>query len=175
MVWIAGATVGAGGVSGVTFSSIPQTFTHLQVRVFGRGSVSFSDGLSAYLQANGDGASTSYAIHGLTSNGASISSQSALNSGTYSLQGALTDSNATAGTFGVAIFDLLDYTSTNKSKVIRCIGGHDRNGFGRASFGSGIYYSTSPITQLILATDGTLQEHSRVDLYGITSSQVTGA
>ena len=175
MVWIAGQTVGAGGPGNITFSSIPQTFTHLQIRIFGRGSTSFSQGLSAYVQVNGDGTAANYAVHGLFGNGSSAFSSAVTGAGTFSLQQALADSSAPANVFGVAIFDLLDYTSTTKNKVVRMIGGHDRNDSGRASMGSSVWLSTAAVTQLTVATDGAFTTGTRVDLYGITTSPVTGA
>jgi hypothetical protein len=175
MFHIAGQTIGAGGSSGVTFSAIPQTFTHLQIRVFGRGTTSFSAGLSAYFQLNGDGTGSNYAVHGLFGDGSSAFSSNATNAGTMSIQQALADSSAGANIFGVAIFDLLDYTNANKNKTARIIGGCDRSGSGRAILQSALYTPTSAITQIIVGTDGNFVQGSRIDLYGINSSSVTGA
>jgi hypothetical protein len=116
----------------VVFSSIPQNFSHLQLRVVGRGLNSFSDGLTMYLTFNNNNTSTHYQNHGLWGNGSSASSINNLNVGLITVQQVFPDVNATANIFGVAITDILDYTSTTKNKTIRTIGGYDRNGLGRA-------------------------------------------
>lgn len=175
MFHIAGSTIGSGGASGVTFANIPQQYTHLQIKIMGRGTASFSPGLSAYFQLNGDGTAANYAVHGLFGDGSGAYSSAATSAGTMSIQQALADSSTAANIFGVAIFDLLDYTSTTKNKVAKIIGGWDRNGGGRAILQSAVYFSTAAITQIIVGTDGNLVEGTRVDLYGITTSQVTGA
>ena len=58
---IATTTVGAGGASSITFSSIPSTYTHLQVRITAKG----NRGIvieNAYLTFNGD-SGTNYNAH----------------------------------------------------------------------------------------------------------------
>jgi hypothetical protein len=163
---IATTTVGSGGTSTVTFSSIPSTYTHLQLRILGRGSTSFSPGLTTYIKANGDSGSN-YAYHTLYGNGTSATSTATTSSGGLLLPQSLADSSATANIFGAVVCDLLDYTNTNKNKVIRMIGGFDTNGAGRISFGSALWLSTSAINELAISTDGTLQQYSQIALYGI--------
>jgi len=176
MHWIAGQTVGAGGAGNVVFSSIPQTFTHLQVRIFGRGTTSFTAGLSAYVQVNGDTTAANYTVHGLFGEGATVNPTFSLTAGTYSLQQVLGDSSAVAGTFGAAVFNILDYANTNKNKICKVLGGWDRNGGGRAAIGSGAWLSTAAINQVLVATDGNLVSGTRVDIYGITHNPLaTGA
>ena len=48
---IATTTVGGGGTSSITFSSIPQTYTHLQIRLLGKYAVS---GDTTLIRVNGD-------------------------------------------------------------------------------------------------------------------------
>ena len=70
---IATTTVGSGGTGTITFSDIPQTYKHLQIRAFGqsnRASVSF-DG--AKMKINGD-ATSNYSNHGLTGTGSAAGS-----------------------------------------------------------------------------------------------------
>jgi hypothetical protein len=66
-------------------------------------------------------------------------------------------------------------TNTSKNKVSRSLGGFDTNGAGRVVLYSGLYLSTVAINQIQIATDGNLVAGTRCDLYGITTSQVTGA
>jgi hypothetical protein len=175
MHWIAGQTVGSGG-GNITFTSIPQTFTHLHIRIFGRGTASFTPGLAAYVQFNGDGTAANYNVHQLFGDGSSVATNAYLTAGTLSLPQVLADSSATSGIFGTAIFDILDYTNTNKNKISKASGGWDRNGGGRASVSSGAWLSTAAINQIYVGTDGNLVEGTRVDIYGINSNPIaTGA
>jgi hypothetical protein len=174
MVWIAGQTVTAASAQ-LTFSNIPQTFTHLQARITGR-DASTTTSNPVFVQYNGFGGT--YPIyHGLSGNGATASSsygQSVLIA-LPSLPGA----SATANIVGSVIVDILDYTSTTKYKTTRAIGGCDLNGSGVVSLQSGFLDSTSAITSLTFGgsfnSPYAFATSTRVDLYGITTSQVTGA
>ncbi len=171
MVWIASQTLSSTATS-VTFSSIPQTFTHLQLRCFVRSDrVSTSDNI--YFRFNSD-AGNNYAFHYLEGNGASVSAGGAPS--TSVMLGALTSSTATANTYGINVVDVLDYSSSNKNKTIRNLAGFDLNGSGTAFIWSGMWMNTAAITTFnVLANVGSFIAGSRFDLYGITSSQVTGA
>lgn len=177
MVWIATQTVGAGGASSVVFSSIPSTFTHLQLRVFGRTGAGYeSDGFN--VRFNNDGGNN-YACHFLQGDSVNASSSSATVQSTLYIAGRLPGSTVTASIFGSTILDILDYTNTNKNKVVRSIAGFDPNNTSavvRVAMMSGVWLNTSAISQMeVLANSGGFAQYSRFDLYGITSSQVTGA
>jgi hypothetical protein len=171
MVWIAG--LNPGNATNVTFSSIPQTFTHLQLRAFGRTAFSTAD-WELWIQLNGVGG-TSYTYHILFGNGSSASSAGFISQG-FARIGSIPGSTATANAFGVSVCDILDYTNTNKNKTIRAIAGFDVNGAGTAGLWSSVYLDTSAITSITVGTaNSNFATGSRLDLYGITSSQVTGA
>jgi hypothetical protein len=165
MVWI-GSLSGAGA-----FANIPQTFTHLQMRICGRSTESGSV-VNMYARFSGD-AGLVYGGHSLAGDG------SASSAGAYSGYdaweiGVIPAAGATANVFGSHVIDILDYTNTNKFKTIRSILGYDANGSGNVSFRSGLWRNTSAITSISI-TYPPFATGSRIDLYGITSSQVTGA
>jgi len=85
---------------------------------------------------------------------------------------------AFASAFGVCILDVLDYRSTSKTKVLRSFGGNDLNGSGRVNI-TGIlpftFGSSTALQSLWFYIPSNYAAGSRFDLYGITSSQVTGA
>jgi hypothetical protein len=84
--------------------------------------------------------------------------------------------NDLASTYGAAIVDILDYASTNKFKVMRALSGGDCNGSGEVHLMSGAWNSNTAISSLLIASGtGNFAAHSRIDLYGITSTPVTGA
>lgn len=178
MVWIAGQTLSS-SASNITFSSIPQTFTHLQVRCFAKSSR--SDILVAANLINvqfNDDTAANYVVHRLRGSGSSAES-SASTSNAYVEFGNIPGSfSSETNMFGSSVTDILDYTNTNKNKVTRTIGGFDRNGDGYVGLLSGLWLSTAAINKIVIRFDAygnPLAAGSRFDLYGITTSSVTGA
>ena len=168
---ISTVTVGSGGSSTVTFSSIPSTYTDLQIRGIGRTNrANVEDGLC--LQLNNDTAGN-YNAHNLYGNGAAayseFTSATATKIETYWISG----NTSTAGIFGTVVIDILDYLSTNKKKTVRILGGFDRNGGGYVGLTSGLY-TVSPVaitSVTVFPTLGSLwQEYSQFALYGIKGS-----
>jgi hypothetical protein len=70
---IATTTVGAGGTSTVTFSSIPSTYTHLQIRYIARGSTTNPEGFILTFNNDSSG-SYGWGNHRLEGNGTAASS-----------------------------------------------------------------------------------------------------
>jgi hypothetical protein len=171
---ISTVTVGAGGVSTVTFSSIPATYQHLQIRYFAqsnRGTYSIDN---IQYQFNGDTGSN-YTLHYLQGAVASPGT-TALSGASVAQTGIRNDicGTTTGGQFGAGVVDILDYTNTNKNKVTRHLTGLDTNGFtsgfaGTVMLNSGLWTNTSAITSIKLNPQvGTaFTQYSSFALYGI--------
>ena len=164
---IATVTVGGGGSSSISFTGIPSTFKHLQIRLIGRTNRSDQNGDFFQTTFNGD-TSSNYSWHFLNGNGSSAgavsgSSQSMIEANR--IPGSLIGSNI----FGAIVIDLLDYADTNKYKTIRSLGGFDGNGSGEIYLNSGNWRSTSAISSITLTNSGsrTIQQYSQFALYGI--------
>lgn len=171
MTWIGG--LNPGNATNVTFSNIPQTFSHLQLRVFGRTAFAASD-WELWIQLNGDGGAN-YTYHLVFGDGASPAS-AGFTAQNFARIGSLTGANATANVFGVSVCDILDYTNTNKNKTVRALGGRDVNGTGNVGLWSSVWLNTAAITSITLGTaNSNFASGSRADLYGITVSSQTGA
>jgi hypothetical protein len=156
---ISTATVTSGGTSSITFSSIPQTYTHLQIRGFTLGSVTAQD---VKLQFNSDTA-TNYSIHYLQGNGTGAGA-AGLASQTY-IEIGITGTTTSPSGF---VTDILDYTNTNKNKTARSLLGYDNNGSGYAILFSGYWNSTTAISTITLTPySGTFNQYSSFSLYGI--------
>jgi hypothetical protein len=169
---IATTTVGAGGATTITFSSIPQTYTHLQIR--GYSTCGRSDGDDNYiLRFNGDSGSN-YANHKMFGSGAATSVASSTAQDRINLDFAISSPWIGSNNYSPMILDILDYTSTNKAKTVRYITGFDSNDGNRdrLSFASGLWTSTNAITSITLVADAnqTLSQYSTVALYGIKSA-----
>jgi hypothetical protein len=163
---IATVTVGS-PVSAITFSSIPSTYTHLQIRILARSTVASSTDMIA-IQLNNDG-SSSYRSHFLGGNGSSASAAST-GTQTYAELHYIPGSTASSNVFGSVVIDILDYVNTNKNKTIRALTGFDNNGNGDVQLNSALYISTSAVNRLdFYAGPGTnsFVQYTQFALYGI--------
>ena len=154
---IATVTVGSGGAANVEFTSIPGTYTHLQVRFLAQGGA-----VGLNVQMNGN-TSSDYVSHILYGTGSAVSAQGG-GGESYIPCGRI----PTATYFGVGVIDLLDYQNTNKYKTLRSLSGNDQNGSGAVWYFSGLYQSTTAISSLkFFSTTGNLSQYSHFALYGI--------
>jgi hypothetical protein len=160
---IATVTVGSGGSSTISFTSIPSTFTHLQIRLLAKWTYSGTDFTNIGIAFN---TSTSYAYHSTRGNGTTVVASAGTGSSFAYLQNFMP--SGSANTFGVSIIDILDYTNTNKNKTVRGLGGFDANGRGQISLVSGGSFNTAAINSITLTPDSdAFAEFSSFALYGI--------
>ena len=159
---IATVTVGSGGQSTITFSSIPSTYKHLQIRAIAKSAGAFTQGR---VKVNSDTSSV-YTLHQLTGNGSTATSNGYANeAGPVTIPIRMPD---TANIFGVIVMDILDYQNTSKFKTIRTLGGADLNGSGSMILSSNLFRSTSAISQLDFDGNGeNFAQYSQFALYGI--------
>jgi hypothetical protein len=163
------ATVTPNGSTGtVTFVGIPNTYTHLQIRMISKGNqpYSFPGGIQTIF--NGDTTSSNYYNHNLRGDGSSASASSA--SGNTSYFWASTGSNGT-NVYTVGILDILDYKNTNKFKTGRSLLGTDYNGSGMVILGSVLWNNTAAINSITLISDPTYTGNwttaTQFSLYGV--------
>lgn len=164
------ATATGTGLSGtITFSSIPSTYKHLQIRGIMKNTqnTNFEDVLN--LQFNSD-SGTNYAQHFLRGNGTAVAAGGAASNNKISYVAYFPYlGKGTASTMGVVIIDILDYVSTTKYKTIRNMGGYDNNGDGFITVSSGLWLNTNAVTSISLIGDSSYnwQTTTTFALYGI--------
>ena len=160
------ATSNPSSGTSITFSSIPQTYKHLQIRGIGRtdrGNV----GDVIYMRFNGDTGSN-YRAHELWANGSSVSSYDQGLSSYMAFDTPLTGGSTGSNIFGAFVIDILDYTNTNKNKTVRMLDGYDSNGAGQISFCSGLWMNTAAVTSITLPISfGQMQSGTQFALYGV--------
>jgi hypothetical protein len=162
-VSIATTTLGT-AASVITFSSIPATYKHLQIREISQINVAGAS-KDVYMTFNSD-TGANYSMHVLYANGTSALA-TASTSATYA-ELATTGTTAGASVFSGGIIDILDYADTNKYKTSRSIVSWDGNGTGVVFFYSGGWRSTSAISTVTLtASTGSFTANSSFALYGI--------
>ncbi len=145
-----------------TFSSIPSTYTHLQVRVLSRSARTGSSVDELYMTINSTSLTKNHYLFGT---GSSVLSGSA----TAGWVGISTAASATAGIFGTSVIDIIDYANTNKNKTVRSSAGFDTNGGGEIYLLSNFINSTTAISSLAFTCSSTnsFASGTVIELYGI--------
>lgn len=161
---------GNGSSATITFSSIPSTYTHLQIRAITRDTSAYNDSYGAKLKINSDTGSN-YASHYLLGSGSGISSGSQGTSITPPNCMQTAGGGMAANVFGATIIDILDYKNTNKYKTIKILTGVDQNSTTGDNLGlqSALWMNTNAITQIDITSDtnGNWATGTQFALYGI--------
>lgn len=165
---ISTTTLGA-ATSSITISSIPATYTSLQLRVVGRSAnATIFDEL--LLRFNADsGANYGYKqiiIDAVSGSASSATAQTGLR--IYGIHG----NSATANNFAAVKMDITGHKDTNKKTSVRGFGGPVNFGASWAANGSlfgGIWNATTVVTSLTISaySGANLQTGTRVSLYGV--------
>jgi hypothetical protein len=157
-------TITSTSPSSVTFSSIPQTYQHLQLRYFARRSDAVGT-TSISIQLNGDGGAN-YVRNELYQADTTATTSAATGQTQMSV-GSITGASANAGSYGVGIIDILDYANTNKNTVVRAITGANNNGAGYSNLSVGMWVNTAAVTSFTFTIGSSFVNNSTFALYGI--------
>ncbi len=167
---IATTTIGSGGASTITFSSIPQTYTHLQIRGIARENSGAGTSINDLLVRFNSDSGANYRYHYIRGNGTAASAGTA-GSQTYAWALGTAQAGSTSNTFTGNVCDILDYTNTNKYTTTRSLAGTDLNGSGIVDFISNLWLNTAAITSITITTGGNnFAEYSSFALYGIKAA-----
>ena len=155
----------------VTFSSIPSTFEHLQLRINAR--TDYNDELDWWsIQLNGD-TGTNYAWHRMEGAGSSTAVGKTAATNAMAVGAGIAGGAGESAIYGITIIDVLDYANTNKNTTLRLAGGVNAAtaGDNRALFSSGLWVSTAAVTSILLDPQGgNLVRGSEFTLYGLKST-----
>jgi hypothetical protein len=155
---------GTGSSNSITFSSIPSTYKHLQIRFIAKTTSSGSGSDTTIITINGNTITKNHYLYGGGSSAAAgVGGAGDVNN---------TPKSGYTNIFSGEIIDILDYTSTTNNKTIRSLGGYDANGAGEIALYSNLYATnTNPITIITLtASAGNFAQYSSFALYGIKDS-----
>lgn len=160
---IATTVVDASADLTITFSSIPSTYKHLQIRAI---ALSASNSVPVLLRFNSDTGSN-YSQHYLAGQGSVTASGAGTSTSAVTLTGIyarfLYPSDAWA-----FVIDILDYADTNKYKTVRALHGADSNGSGEINLTSGNWRNTAAVSTITLSMAATgFSQYSHFALYGI--------
>lgn len=150
----------SGSSNFVEFTSIPQTYKHLQIRFSVLTNTTNADIL---LYVNNVTSAGSYTYHELRSNGSTVTASGNANMSHYYVA-----TNATSATYPcVGVVDIFDYADTNKITTTRTISGKDENGGGTVQILTGMNKVTTAITSMKFDCTSTIDTKSKIALYGI--------
>jgi hypothetical protein len=166
---IATAT-GTGSSATITFSSIPSTYTHLQIRGIGKTASSTATYDRLRMTFNSDSAAN-YSLHEFyTVNGTVYVTATANASAMYGFNVAFSGTGYTS-ICGAGVIDILNYANTNIYKTLRSIGGVDANSTTideGTNFASGSWRNTSAISSITLTSpSGNWTTATSFALYGM--------
>lgn len=170
---ISTVTVGSGGASTVTFSSIPSTYQHLQFRIYARSTIAGTSSDNIAFRINGDTGSN-YSTHNLYGTGLGAYAAAFAGLSYAYLPSTIASSGNLANTFAGVVVDVLDYANTNKNTTIRALGGYDENANSgpsvydnRIQLSSAFWNNTAAVNSLVFQTSGNFAQYTTFALYGI--------
>jgi len=174
---IATVTVGSGGASSITFSSIPSTYTHLQIRMLAQTNRGTYGGDNFYMRVGAStvDSGTNYSWHNLFGDGSAVGANAGSSASYINVLNGGCLGTTAGSSFGAVVVDLLDYKDTNKYKTTRALGGTDDNGASPGGFGLGVginsgnWRSTTAIDIITLypMNGSAFTNYSKFALYGI--------
>jgi hypothetical protein len=168
MKLIEAKTVGAGGIATIQFTTIPQTYTDLVVKLSVRGANSQEAG-DFLLSLNGS--TSNFSMRRLFTVGATVYSDTG--DGNFNKVGQFPANSQTANTFSNAEIYITNYASAN-TKVISGDTVSATNGVNTLIFiGQVVWSNSAAITSLTLSSNGgNFIENSTAYLYGIESASL---
>lgn len=153
----------ASNAGSIEFTNIPQTYTHLQVRMFALGNT--TTGYDTFMQLNSDTAAN-YSTHRITGNGTQV-----LATGYTNQTGMMLVQDAARTLYpSISVTDILDYRNVNKFKTIRTFGGNDQSGSGAIALWSGNWRNKNAITSIKISVGAnSFAPDSSFALFGVNA------
>jgi hypothetical protein len=159
--------VGSAGSATISFTSIPATYTHLQLRTLSKTTNSNANDAGGLNTIFNSDSTNVYSYHYLLGTGASTSAGNGSTTSSF-VMGFTNSNNYSASNFSANLVDILDYKNTNKYKTVRTLGGNDGNGAGFIHLSSGSWQKTDAITSITITPwSGSFMQYSFFALYGI--------
>ena len=165
-VAIATVTVGSGGTTAMTFSSIPQTYTDLLLKVSGR----CSDAAYSNIALKFNSSTSGYSQRLLEGNGSTARSVGTIFTSSMWVS-TLNSAGQTSNTFGNVEIYIPNYTGSNQKSISVDAVTETNATTAYAQLSAGLHTGTSAITQIDVTGDGsTFVQYSTATLYGIKNS-----
>lgn len=169
------ATINPAGSTTVSFTSIPQGYSHLQIRAVANSVRTAASYDTPWIQFNGSSTAGTYSDHSIYGDSRPYLTGSADTGLGLIYLGQVPTAYTGLGSswVGTHIIDIYDYTNTNKNKTIKFAGSYDTNSIGTSSitgsnaFGSGAWYSTAAINRIDIIMGNNFNTNTTFALYGV--------
>jgi hypothetical protein len=166
---IASVTVGASGTGSFEFTSIPQTYTDLIIKMSTRST--YTGGTANTIQISLNGSTASFTGKSIDGEASTATSGSAARS-----IGATPSATATASTFSNGEIYFPNYTSSNNKSFSYEVAGENNATTGVYTIlGSGLFSNVAAITSISISTNvNNWAQDTTATLYGVTKYAETG-
>ena len=166
-VKIATVTVGSGGTSSISFSSIPSTYTDLVLKVSTRDTVA---AVSAQGQLRFNGNASGYSFKRIRGSGSAADSYGETGAAEMNLYNPSDGASATASTFSNYEIYIPNYAgSTNKSFSVDSVIENNATEAYAVLF-AGLWSNTAAITSVAITPVTLFAQYTTATLYGISKS-----
>lgn len=165
------STTGTGSSATISFTSIPSTYQHLQLRWIAQSTdTSVTGNIALNITLNSD-TGNNYAYHYVYGDGSVVTASGQTSKPNFPFFGGAWRSTSATNTYSVGIADIQDYAVTSKYKTLRTISGGDGNtgtASGQLFLQSALWMSSSAINSITLvANNGNFTTGSTFALYGL--------
>jgi hypothetical protein len=157
-------SVGGGGAASMGFTSIPQTFTDLQLVYSGRGTSAVT---APNVNITFNGTTAGYSTKNLWGNGSAVQNDASSTSFLYA-SASITGSIVTASVFGNAYLYIANYAGSTFKSVSMDFATENNATLAYVGIVAGLWSNTDPIDEILLTpSSGTFVEYSSASIYGI--------
>jgi len=165
---ISSVTVGGGGSAVIEFTSIPQTYTDLQILLSVRSSTAAGNS-NCFIYLNGT-FGTSYAQQRLSGDGSNVVSDSQTSYPWVDMINAIPNATYTANTFGSAQIYIPNYASSNNKSLSVDFVGENNSTTSYIYITAGLFQNSSGITSITIDGTDNFVQYSTAYLYGISNA-----
>jgi len=159
-------------VTTVTFTSIPATYEHLQLRVSTHDQYATNTD-QLYVRLNNDSGSN-YSNHWMQGYSGSGVGATASTGDSYAKWGDAVGGNNAATEYSNSVIDILDYANTNKNTTVQYFSGSvpSLSAASTVKLGSSLWDATSAVNEIYVYVINTpaFQRGTEMTLYGLNSS-----
>lgn len=170
-VALATTTVGSGGAANIEFTSIPNTYTDLLIKISSRSTENSGGDVTDILRLRFNSNATNYSVRNLEGDGSGAYSYDWGIGSTYGAIGDTVATPSTANTFGNTEVYIPNYAGSNNKSFSSDSVGENNAATARVSFAATLWSNTSAITTITLTlAGGNFVQYSTATLYGIKNT-----
>ena len=166
---IASSTVGAGGASSISFSSIPSTYTDLVIKLSTRDTDASAN--NGYVLMTFNGSTSSYSARQLRGSGSAVvSGLGGTTNIDVAIGGAMDSAGNTTNTFSNIEVVIPNYAGSSYKSTSSDAVGENNATAAYSGFVAGLWSNTAAITSISFAPTVLFAQYSTAYLYGVKNA-----